>query len=154
QIREIVWQPSGDTILGSSDLVQSFPASATPPAVLRISATDVASWEYSGYISVQGEIMRYDAKAYGAVLKGNTTKTYHWVSNHEEYTELINKRDPEYLSSSGFAGTLRIVERGVFNTPIKDHNLFSIDSWRVVRVRKQTNASSPTTDLVRRGSKK
>ena len=49
---------------------------------------------------------------------------------------------------------MRIVERGVFNTPIKDHDLFSVNSWRVVRISKSSIPSRYTTDLVKRVVKK
>ena len=150
QLRKEAWSPSGDTLLGSSDLTKAFPASISLPASLYVSGTDVASWEYNGYVSVQGEIMRYEGKMYGAVLAGSSTKTYHWIKSQDEYDNIINRRNTAQLSNSGWTGGLRIVERGAFNTETKNHNLFSLSSWRFVRSRNNGFASTATLDTVKK----
>lgn len=119
-VMEAVWQPDTDFVLRASPLVVSATASDTQ---IKIRQSDAIVWPYSGLFSINGEIIKYDAKKYQYYNKSKVAVTT-WVASKDEKDNVDKKLSDEGLAyKNAFTGTLRVVERGYGWTSPRAHSV-------------------------------
>lgn len=118
----VVWQPEGTQVLRAEYLVNDLNdkqvgSGGTP--FLQFRGSNTKTWPYSGMVQVEGELIKYNGKAYKYhISDGRTQETYIYS---EEERQALDKRN-EYLSlNNTFTGKLKIEERGAEGTEIKSH---------------------------------
>lgn len=122
----VVWQPSGDVVLRSSQLVRTMTKGATEFAIPH---SDAVVWPYSGRIFVQGEIIEYDAKKYIYYDKSGQ-RTASWVTSAAQKSKIdgsLTKRGWGWKSK--FNGDFRVSKRGYGTTGAISHPV-DIDYWQ------------------------
>lgn len=133
-IMETVWEPDGSFVLRSTALTRSMTPTDT---TMYVDPADVATWPYSGVVQVEGEFIRYDAKAYRYMdTNGSTWKTA-WVTTNEQKAT-YDAKYPNRAYQNAFDGRLRITERGVWTSIARSHSV-DLSGWGYNRVRSGTN---------------
>lgn len=126
---EVVWQPDGDFLLNASRLVRTMSDTAT---YFDITTSEAYLWPYTGIVSIEGELISYDAKQY-LYQKSDGTINYTWVASLEEQNALDkqqSKLDTNYVNK--FTGRFRVKERGYLWTSPRVHavDIAGYSTWR------------------------
>lgn len=134
---EAVWEPEGDVVLRSSQLVANMPTSGVEAGYIRLNPAEGKTWPYKGIVQIEGEFIEYDAKVYAyqepTPANGDTyVKKTAWVSSLEEQEKYDDLTGPWKRHLNSYTGVLRVKERGLWNTPVKAHNL-DITGWTKTR---------------------
>lgn len=137
---EVVWEPEGTVVLRSSQLRVNMPASGTGSNVIRLNAAEGKTWPFKGIVQMEGEFISYDAKQYTHYEGGERKSS--WVSTLEQQEELDDRTGPWRRHLNSYSGVLRVKERGLWNTPVKAHNL-DINGWTKSRRLDYTKVNSP-----------
>jgi hypothetical protein len=73
----------------------------------------------NGYLVINGEVVYYDAKQYQYKVDGDSTYSFHWISDDE--AAIAAKNSIANGSRFSFTGALRIAGRGKFNSTCASH---------------------------------
>lgn len=124
-ISEIIWQPEDTVSLRSSSLVTAMTASQM---TFSIPVSDAKVWPFSGFVNIQGEIIKYDAKQYFYFDKTNTP-TFKWVTSLDQQRAIDRSRTSSTKANlSKFTGAFRITERG-YDTSYADTHEIGTTGW-------------------------
>lgn len=115
---EVVWEPEGTVTLRSTPLQVALDADDTE---IRLGA-EGKTWPFSGILQIEGEWISYDAKWYNYYTEAGT-RTGKWVTSLEEQQKLDRATGPFYRHMNSYSGTLRVKERGLYNTEAVAHSL-------------------------------
>lgn len=117
---EIVWEPEDTTVLRASSLFASM--TSTNPS-FKIDPKVVASWPFTGVVQIEGEFIRYTAKAYVYYLANGTTAAK-YITSEDEKKEL-DRLNPTLSFKNYYSGYLwcGVTNRGIWNTVAKAHNV-------------------------------
>lgn len=116
---QVLWEPEGTETLRATPLVRTLGTSDT---YLWISPGDVNFWPYTGLVNIQGELIRYDGKQYVYYTTGNVRNVV--VVNSEDEKKKFADKTPESLAyKNHFIGSLKISERGVWNSENRLHDV-------------------------------
>jgi hypothetical protein len=120
---ESVWEPEGTTVLRASGLGASLNSNAhnSPGAdySIKINANDARSWPFSGMVSVDGELITYNAKKYWYYEKKGK-RVFKYITSNDEKSAL-DKQNPKFAYRNAYDGRLRISERGVWESNRRAH---------------------------------
>lgn len=115
-----VWQPESTVVLRSSPLVQTLELDSV---YLYIPAEDAAYWPWEGKVNVQGELIAYKGKHYVYYEGGDRKTTV--VSSEDDRKKADAKTAAISRYLNHFTGGLKIVERGVWNSDPRRHQIDS-----------------------------
>lgn len=118
-----VWEPEGDLVVRSAQLVQPMTASDT---ILTMSQKDVELWPFSGYINIDGEILKYEGKRY-MYYDFDGTVRYATVKDQDEVNR-YDYRNRNMSRGNHFTGGLQVTKRGAWNTTATEHRL-DLNGW-------------------------
>jgi hypothetical protein len=118
---EIVWEPEDTTVLRASSLFTSM--TATSPS-FKIDPTVVAAWPFTGVVQIEGEFIRYTAKAYVYYTGVGTNTAAKYITSEDEKKEL-DRLSPSLSFKNHYSGYLwcGLPNRGLWNTVAKAHNV-------------------------------
>ena len=117
---DIIWQPEGEFLLRASNLVEPM---NTTQMTARTTSEDASAWPYEGYIQVEGEYMKYDAKEYQYYNKAGTTSTVYVTSLDDKNNVDRNLSDMNRSWKNSFTGRFRLTERGCWQSSPRAHSL-------------------------------
>jgi hypothetical protein len=144
-----VWEPEGDVVLRSTELVK--PATSTD-TMIYINAADAAYWTYTGIIQVDGEIISYDGLEYVYYTYSGSTAT----RNVAIVSSADDKRKYDLLTPDGLqyrnsmTGGLHVKNRGEWNSTARSHTIGRASGYTVALVKggaKSSSAAGYFTDL-------
>jgi hypothetical protein len=139
---EMVWQPDGDVVLRSSELVADITSTSV---YITLGQADGSTWPFSGYCQIEGEWIAYTGKRYVWYDETNTRQVS--VVNDLASQQALDARTGAfYTHLNQYSGHLFITERGAYNTEAKDHHaqlyLNATNGWtKLRRIGYSTNVS-------------
>lgn len=115
-----VWSPDGDVVLRGTPLVRQLDSSNTTS--FYIGSSDVRLWPYSGLVNIEGEIITFKGKEY-VYFTGATgsVKNTEYITTQDQFDSRNSQTPWQYRHKNFFTGALGIVERGSWNSDIKNH---------------------------------
>lgn len=139
---EIVWEPEGNVVLRSSDLIQNITSAST---TILLKKKDGATWPFEGVAQIEGEFISYKGKNY-LYYDSAGVRQNKWVYSLEEQKKLDEASPPEQRFLNQYTGSLKIVERGLWNSESRDH-LIDLSGWTKTRRMNHSTNVSPTSGM-------
>lgn len=144
---EKVWESSGTTTLRSTPLRESLSAT---DMVIKLETKAGKTWPYSGYMTIDGEMIRYDASQYMYYNAANQ-RQYAWVSSAEDKAKFDDRTNPTHRHMNSFVGNLRVGERGYAGTNPEPHRV-DMNHWQKIRrVKFTTRKNNPAGITLNKG---
>lgn len=110
---EIVWEPSDTLVLRSSNLGTEISDSSFS---FKINPTDAVTWNYSGFVLIDGEVIEYDAKGYSYTNKAGLV-VHKYIKSNEEKDNVDKVLSSTNLAfTNKFSGYFRIKNRALWGT--------------------------------------
>lgn len=160
-----VWDTSDSIVVRAAPIMRNLSSTAIPlqhvlkdvPADVFIPADKVATWPYSGYINIDGEIMKYEGKGYGVINYGDGTWAEKIIKSEEELRKWDKFTYDSYVPIQGvpggtsgqsvigefgvgviivnqLTGRLRITQRGLEESKWADHRKNTKYGWSAFNV--------------------
>lgn len=140
---EVVWEPEGNVVLRSTPLQVAMTSTDT---VIRLGA-EGRNWPFTGIIQVEGEFIRYDAKQYVYYTSAGV-RSSKWITSLEEQRKLDEATGAFYRHMNAYTGSLRVKERGAFNSDPAAHTLsLSGKGWSTWRQRNYGTSVANTSSF-------
>jgi hypothetical protein len=139
---EVVWEPDGTVLLRSSDLAKNLLVGGT---TLVLPTKVGKAWPWNGMCNIEGEWISFDAKQYIYYDASGVRQTT-WVEDHEAQKRLDEATPANKKHLNTYTGTLRIKERGLFNTEERNHYI-DLDNWTKGRQRNYGSTNSPCSGI-------
>lgn len=123
-----VWEPDSETVtLRSSPLVRTITNTSN---FIYIPQKDVRIWPFASKVQIDGEVIAYEGKhfVYYTMENGVQTRNATIVKSHAEARKLHRTAPAHLRRKSHYTGGLKIVEREVWNTSLRDHSV-DVNGW-------------------------
>lgn len=113
---DIVWQPEGTVTLRATELLYDLLISHH---LIHIGSQQANIWPYEGILQIEGEWISYSGKGY-YYYEGGIKKIGYPVSLAE--MQKLNAKTPiAQRYRNGWAGVLKVKERGLYNSTVANH---------------------------------
>jgi hypothetical protein len=117
-----VWEPEDTLALRACPLAADLDDTET--GHLRIAPKDAKIFPYETNVNIEGEVIKTDAKRYHWHSGTETAPVTNavWLKSHEDFEKYNEMTPQEVKHLNGFNGMIRIKERGVWNSRVRDHS--------------------------------
>ena len=142
---EVIWEPEGTVLLRSTPLSQDLLIGDTK---IVLPTRFGMAWPWSGMCNVEGEWISFDAKQY-IYYDGNGDRQIAWVTDFVSQQRLDEVTPTAQQHLNTYTGSLRVAERGLFNTEERNHyvNDLSANGWTSGRQRNYGTTNSPASGI-------
>lgn len=116
-----VWEADGTEVLRSSELVQTLTRTGNK---IWLTTADARLWPFSGLVSIDGEIIRYEGKEFVYQTTANSNSRRTVVIKSEDEHNMRNAKTPQgYKHNNHYTGALIVAPdgRGMWNSEPDAH---------------------------------
>lgn len=140
---EVVWEPDGAVVLRSTPLAKNLLITDTE---IWLPPKPGKTWVWNGMCQVEGEWISFDAKWY-IYYDAAGTRQSAWVESYDDQKKLDAATPVSKRHLNRYTGRLRVKERGLFNTEVRNHYI-DMNGWTTSRRRNYGTATSPASGVM------